>query len=394
MIDAAWVEQRLLVGEDSRVEFKSLATQDFDMDATVLAREIAGFANSGGGYLILGIEDDGAGTGAGTVPQADALMQKAVNVCRDRNLPQCGFEKLLVQNQLVLVIEIPGFGPDRPYLVGGVFYVRQGNETRQGSRDELLSIAQSFDYHFDEQPVVGASIGDLDHGAVDRLFSDAYGFDPLGNRADDERARLLKALNCLSDDEVPTVSGILMFGDDPQRWLPDARVSAVHIAGTEMTSEFADRREATGRLSEQFQAALEFLGKHIASPSHVEGWSRVEQGIPTEILREGVLNALGHRDYRMAAQTRIVVFDDRVEITNPGGLLNRLTLDSIRLGMYQRRNPRIASLLALAHSIRRENLGMGVREMLRLARERGLPEPAFSVDGGHFQLVIKGPTNA
>jgi len=114
----------------------------------------------------------------------------------------------------------------------------------------------------------------------------------------------------------------------------------------------------------------------------------VEEGIPEKVLREAVLNAVAHRDYRAASQVRIFVFDDRVEFVNPGELLNQLTLEGIQLGgISQRRNPVVAALLARAR--RRESLGMGVLEMIRLMRERKLPPPEFSVAAGHFKVVLR-----
>jgi ATP-dependent DNA helicase RecG len=121
----------------------------------------------------------------------------------------------------------------------------------------------------------------------------------------------------------------------------------------------------------------------------VEGWERRERGIPPEVLREALLNALAHRDYRMASQTRLLVYEERVEISNPGDLLNRLTLESIRLGVSQRRNVRIAALLARAHTTRRESLGIGVPAMFTLMRERGLPAPEFRIEGGHFRVTLR-----
>jgi ATP-dependent DNA helicase RecG len=90
----------------------------------------------------------------------------------------------------------------------------------------------------------------------------------------------------------------------------------------------------------------------------------------------------------MASQTRLLIYDDRVEVANPGDLLNRLTLESLRFGISQRRNPRVAALLARAHSTRREHMGVGIPEMFRLMTDRGLPEPSFRIEAGHFRLVL------
>jgi ATP-dependent DNA helicase RecG len=114
--------------------------------------------------------------------------------------------------------------------------------------------------------------------------------------------------------------------------------------------------------------------------------------VPRSALREALLNALLHRDYRMSSQVRILIFSDRTEFANPGGLLNRLTVDSIRAGMSQRRNPAICSLLNRARGA--ENIGRGIPEMIRAMKDRGLPEPEFDVQGGHFRVVLRGGRGA
>lgn len=195
-------------------------------------------------------------------------------------------------------------------------------------------------------------------------------------------------MKCLDQEGKATVAGILFFATAPQRWLPDARISAVRFRETTVSNEFLDRKELEGRLPQQIDAAAAFLTEHVRAPSRVEAWDRNELGIPALVLREALINAVTHRDYRMASQVRIFVFDDRVEILNPGDLLNRLTIDNIRLGITQRRNPLIASLLS--RMFRRENIGRGIPDMIRLMRERGLPEPEFSVEGGHFGVVLRG----
>ncbi|HMH50204.1 MAG TPA: ATP-binding protein [Candidatus Acidoferrum sp.] len=387
-MDAVRLEERLRLGEDSRVEFKSVARSQFDVDIDDLARSVAALANTGGGHVILGAENDGTPTGVGSVAQADRLMVKASQACRERLRPPiaCAFVKVVSSGVPLLVIEIPAFTPERPYLVHGKLYMRDGARTVEGSGADMRRIAQSIDYHFDEQPVRGASREDLDLTAVEEFLRSAYG---RSWDAEEAWIYLQRALGCLDEEGVPTVAGVLVFGRQPERWLPEARISAVRFPGTEASGSFIDRQEIGGRLTDQFRGTVTFLSKHLMNPSRVEGGARTEHGIPADVLREAILNALAHRDYRMASQTRIFLFDDRVEISNPGDLLNRLTIESIKAGIGQRRNPRVAALLAVAHSERRENLGLGIRLMVRLMRERGLPEPMFTVDAGHFRVVLK-----
>lgn len=381
-MDTETIERRLRAGEDSRTEFKSGRE---DLPAKTLAKEIVAFANSQGGQLFIGVEDDGSPTGVGSLREADQLMQKLSAACQTGVQPAiwCSLLKVEVGGKLLVIVDVPPFSPDRPYRADRTFYLRDGSVCREATRVELVRMLQSQDVHFDETPVDGATRDDLDLDAFDAFLREAY-----QTGAATQRAHYLRALKCVEADETPTVAGVLLFGRDPQRWLPDARVSAVRFATDRPSNDLVDRRELTGALSAQIEGVIAFLRQHVPAPSRVEGWERVEGGLPESVLREAVLNALAHRDYRAASQVRIFVHGDRVEVINAGLLLNHLTLDSIRLGgLSQRRNPVIAALLARAR--RRENLWMGVPEMNGVMRERGLPEPEFDLSGGHFRVVLR-----
>lgn len=380
------LEKRLKLGEDAVTEFKGTSRNKGQIDVRDIARAIAALANTKGGLLVLGVEDDGSVSGVGTQEQMDLLMRQVSQLCQDRLQPAlfCTLRKFELQDQRLLVVEVPAFSITRPYHVDGKYYVRDANRSRDAKREELIRLLQSADYHFDEQPIEGSRLEDLDVGAARAFLANLYDESDL----DSAWLRLLERLQCVDRGGTPTVTGMLLFGQEPQRWLGDARVSAVRYPGKEVTSEFTDRQELEGRLLDQIDATVAFLKRNVRAPSHVEGLERVEEGIPEKVLREAVLNAMAHRDYRAASQVRIFVFDDRVEIVNPGELLNQLTMDGIRLGgISQRRNPVLAGLLARAR--RRENMGMGVPEMMRLMRERKLPPPEFSLEAGHFRVVLR-----
>ncbi|WNG20786.1 hypothetical protein F0U63_43375 [Cystobacter fuscus] len=378
------LEQRLKLGEDTVTEFKSTVVNNYQVDSKDIAKAITAMANTKGGLLFLGVEDDGMVSGAGTPQQVDKLMLQVSNICQSIQPPlTCSFQKLEFQGQTLLVVEVPRFSAERPYHAAGKYYVRDANQSREARRDELRRLLESADYHFDEEPVAGSRFEDLDPEAIRVFLAILY------DEPDEASGRqLLSALQCLDATGTPTVTGMLLFGREPQRRFLDARISAVLVKGTELTSDFVDRKEITGRLFDQVDDAVTFLKKNVRSPSHVEGLERIEEGLPEKVLREAVLNAVAHRDYRAASQVRIYVFDDRVEIVNPGELLNQLTLEGIRIGgISQRRNPVLAGLLARAR--RRENLGMGVPEMIRQMKARKLPPPEFSVGNGHFRVVLR-----
>ena len=377
-MDPKGIAQRIQLGEDSRTELKSAAR---GLDGKVLARAISAFANARGGQIFVGVEDDGTVTGVGTVSEADALMLRVVQVCQSLIRPAiwCPITKAEVDGKLLLVVDVPASSPDRPYRAENVFYIRDASMTREASREELLRLLQSQNVYHDESTVDGATLEDLDPEAIDGYLRPLY--EPT---APSRREHYLRSLKCLDAGGVPTVAGLLLFGRAPQQWIPDARISAVRFDGTAISSEFADRKEISGTILQQLDLASVFL----PTPASISGFARTERGIPEAVLREALVNALAHRDYRAPSQVRLFVFADRVEIINPGILLNHLTLDAVRLGgISVRRNPVIASLLSRAR--RSESLGMGVPEMMARMREHGLPEPEIQLEGGHFRVVLR-----
>jgi ATP-dependent DNA helicase RecG len=385
-MDEATLKRRLRLGEDSRTELKSVVMRNYQVDRKVIARSIVAMANSGGGELFLGVEDDGLPTGIGTGENADALMRQVSQICHEAVQPtlSCRLLKVEADDVQVLVVEVPGHAPERPYATGGHYYVRDANRTREASRAELVRLLQSEDHHYDEQPVDDATLDDFDLERVDQALKAAY-----DATTETQRRPYLRAMKCLGPDERPTVAGVLLFAREPQRFLLDARISGARVPGTEPRLDLADLQEMNGPLSEQLEAARVFLGRHLSRSARVEGWDRVEDPVvPDGVLREAVLNAVVHRDYRTASQVRIFVYDDRVEVINPGVLLNRLDVDSLRLGgVSQKRNPVIASLMARLG--RRENLGFGIPEMFRLMRDEGRPEPEIDVGAGQFRLILR-----
>jgi ATP-dependent DNA helicase RecG len=302
-------------------------------------------------------------------------------VCQTRIRPAiwCPITKVEVDGKLLLVVDVPASSPDRPYRAEHVFYIRDASMTREATREELVRLLQSQNVYYDESTVDGAKLDDLDLDAIDSYLRTIYEPSAVARRE-----HYLRSLKCLDPGGVPTVAGLLLFGRQPQQWIPDARISAVRFDGTAVSGEFADRKEISGTLLQQLDHASTFLPK----PAAISGFERVERGIPEVVLREALVNALAHRDYRAASQVRLFVFADRVEIINPGILLNHLTLDSVRLGgISVRRNPVIASLLSRAR--RSESLGIGVPEMITRMRAAGLPEPEFNLEGGHFRVVLR-----
>lgn len=381
-MEAEEIRARLRTGEDSRTEFKSTRAP---LSQDAIAKEVSAFANAGGGDLIFGVEDDATVTGVGSVKDAEALQRTIVTTCRDAVDPPLRTHLRVVElsGHLVVVASVPGYLPGRPFRGRSKFFVRDGPRAREASKDELAALFASVSSHYDECPVDDATRADLAPELIERFLARAY-----PRRRPGSEDSYLRALKAVSRDGIPTVCGVLLFSRSPRVYLADAYVSAVRVPGTVLRASFSDRREIEGPLDEQIEASVDFLVKHTDSAAEVEGTRRSDVGIPVEAWREAIVNALCHRDYAATSQTRLYVFDDRVEIVNPGRLLNELTIDGIRLGgVSQRRNPYLSA--AVSRVGLAENIGVGVPEMFALVRDAGFPEPEIQVESGQFRLVVK-----
>ncbi len=195
----------------------------------------------------------------------------------------------------------------------------------------------------------------------------------------------LTSLNLLDGDH-PTRAAILLFGADPQRFLPAAEVKCLHLHGTNVVKPAAEYKIFKGTLFEQAAAAIDFVMSKLASRVGLReaGPSvAVDYEMPRSVIAEAIINAIAHRDYAHGAAIQVYVFADRVEVWNPGELPPSLTPESLR----QRhssvpRNPLIAEVLFLARYI--EKVGTGTLDMIAGCLRAELPEPEFFQDGDQF----------
>jgi ATP-dependent DNA helicase RecG len=395
-LTADTIARALRLGEDSRNEFKSCRGGGPHADAITAA--IVAFANSGGGRLWLGVEDDGTVSGTGGRDEADRLLQKLDNVCQNGVVPPiaCSHVKVEHDGKLLIVTDVPGYAPSRPYRTsGGRYFVRGGASRRDASPDEVRRLVLSAVVQAqvpDEMPVRGTSVADLDDTTFTAYHRLVYGTAPEVEA--EARERLLINLRILSPEGL-TLVGLLGFGRDPQRYLPWARVTAVRSPGTEVGLEMLDRKDFGGTIDAQIAEAEAFLLLHLASPVSIRGFDpERSRGVPTEhmlpleAVREAVRNAVAHRDYAIPAQINLTLYDDRLEVVSPGRLLNSVTVEVLKLGaVHLERNPLVCTVLA-KRGLMTER-GSGVLRMMQLMRQHGLPEPEIEERGPSLIVTLR-----
>ncbi len=199
----------------------------------------------------------------------------------------------------------------------------------------------------------------------------------------------MRSLNVADEVQVAN-AGILFFAKAPQKHIRQAQLSLIAFKGTDRVHIY-DRLDVRDDLLTQFNQAILFLERHLNIRSEIRRLDRHDiYEIPFEALREAVVNALMHRDYSITGtQVSIDVFDDRVEITNPGGLPKGLGQKALGGGISIRRNELIADLFSRLHKV--ERAGTGIRRMRKSLAEAGLEAPEFEINGFFRAVFHRSP---
>jgi ATP-dependent DNA helicase RecG len=225
---------------------------------------------------------------------------------------------------------------------------------------------------FEEKTVKGFTFDDISKAKI-RVFAKEAGI-RIGSIAVPDFLRSLK----VADGTRVKNAGILFFAKDVYEHLHQAQMTLLAFKGTDRFHIY-DRRDVRDDLLTQFNEAVAFLKKHLNIRSEIRGLDREDiYEIPLEVLREALVNALMHRDYSVTGtQVSVEVFDDRVEIVNPGGLPKGLSVQDLgRVSI--RRNELIADLFFRLHKV--ERIGMGIQKMKEAMIAAGLREPAFATN--------------
>jgi predicted HTH transcriptional regulator len=246
-------------------------------------------------------------------------------------------------------------------------------------REELRRTVRNESY--DEQPVPALNSEAVDFRAASELFA----------RLRKLAAGDMESLHLLTRHQrrlVPTNGGVLLFGSQREQIFPDAWIQVGRFEGTTRT-HILDTREIHDYPALAIPLAVAFVQKHAVRSFKIEGTHREEQwSIPLPAVREAITNAVTHADYSQhGAPIRVLVFDDRVEVENPGLLPFGLTVEDIQNGVSKLRNRVIGRVFKELGLI--EQWGSGIRRMIDTCRERGLPAPEFEEIGTHFRVTFR-----
>ncbi len=359
----AELHKNIQTGEDSARQFKVDVR-----NGESLAAEMVAFANSEGGVLFIGVADDGSvpGLSAQDVARINQLISNAASQWV-RSPLTVQTENLALENgRIVIVLRVPK-GADKPYFdKNGVIWLKTGSDKRRvQSKEELRRLFQMTDqFHADELPTK-AGIDKLDMLRFRDFLRDFYK-QPLPD-SPAELARLLQNMNLATDDGNLNLAGLLMFAERPEWIKPQFVIKAIRYPGNQIhSSEYVDTEDFAGPLPKIFNDAIAFVMRNLHKTQAGRGVNAPGRPeISESVFEELLVNALVHRDYLVSAPIRLFMFDNRIEIISPGHLPNNLTVEKIRTGNSNIRNPILVSYVAKG-LMPYHGLGSGIKRALTL----------------------------
>ncbi len=353
--------------ESEVVELKSKVVGD-------ICKEVIAFANTKGGILYIGIEDNGSVVG---IEDVDQVILQLNNMIRDSIKPDVTmfvhYETLFVERKHIIAVTVQK-GTDRPYYLGskglkpsGV-YVRNGTSTDPATDTAIRRMIKETDG--DSFETMRSLEQNLTFQVAEVQFSKRnVPFD----------STKMQTLGMVSQDGIYSNVALLLSDQCSHT------IKAATFTGTDKTT-FQDRREFGGSLFQQMEEMYAYLDMRNQTKATFEGLYRIDtRDYPEEALREALLNSLVHRDYSFSASTLISVYDDRIEFVSVGGLPIGIALEDIMLGLSICRNPKLAAIFYRLELI--EAYGTGMPKIVKAYAGIGM-KPKIEVTNNAFKITL------
>ncbi len=375
--------------------------ESFRGDAPTSVREaVCAFANDlpdhrRSGVVFIGARDNGTPSGT---PITDELLRQLADVKTDGNIvppPTMLVEKRALRGAEIAVITVfPSDSP--PVRCRGRVHIRigprRGIATVQDERI-LNEKRRHRDRPFDLNQLPSAAIADIDRRRFEEEYLPAaFALDVLeaNNRTYEQRLAATKML-WTADDPVPTVLGMLVLGTRTRDYLPGAYIQFLRVAGTELGDPIADEQVIDGPLAELLRRVDEKMEAHNRTAVDLTSGSQERRTslYPMPALQQIVRNAVMHRSYEATnAPVRLTWYDDRLEISNPGGPYGSVIQENFgRPGITDYRNPNLAEAMRVQGFVQR--FGVGIATARKVLAANGSPAPEFIISATHVAVILR-----
>lgn len=378
MLTANDIKKLVQSGEGFNVDFK----RNVPSKVRDIAEEVCSFANSAGGYVLIGVDNSNQIVGV----EIDNNKRSAIQDTIGEISPMLHYNmyRVEVDEKNVWVIDVPS-GKNKPYFFSGSTYIREGaNCQKLTNVDEIRDAFQRNDrIYFDAIPLPKV---DLTKELDENNFREFRYAASLDMSVCDEQ--ILENLQVYDENDNVKSGGVLFFAKHPENIYFHAVIRCILFKGTDKVY-ILDDKTFGGPLLQQYNKAIEWLKGKLQVAYEIEGTGPRKEiwEIPLSVFKESIINALSHRDYyEQGASIMIEMYDDRIEITNPGTLLPVVAKNFGRKSLS--RNPLIFGLFTRSHLV--EHVGSGIPRMKKEMLDAGLPEPIFETEG-MFTVIFKRP---
>lgn len=379
MLSAEEIKKMVKDGESYHADFK----RSVPPKVRELSEEVCGFANASGGYVLIGVDNDNQLVGAEINNSKRSAIQDSIGEISPKPLYE--LYVVDVDGKLVWVIDVPP-SKNKPHFVAGAAYIREGASCQKlTSAEEIRALFQQNNkVYFDAMPEPKIDLAtelDIDN------FLEFRNESGISNNVNNEQ--ILENLQIYDEDGCVKRGGVLFFAKEPERYFFQSVIRCVLFKGNEKIY-ILDDKTFGGPLPQQYKKAIEWLkGKlQVAYEITGEGPRKEIWEVPLSVFKESIINALSHRDYyEQGATITIEMFDDKIEISNPGELLPIVAQNFGHKSIS--RNPLIFGLFNRMHLV--EHIGSGIPRMRKDMLDAGLPEPDFDTSG-MFTVTFRRPS--
>ncbi|MBI4974964.1 MAG: putative DNA binding domain-containing protein [Candidatus Omnitrophica bacterium] len=374
--------------ESTTIEWKPSLSQ-----INEIIESIAGFSNTDGGRIFIGISKHGDAIGISIGKDTiEKLANRIAQHTEPRIHPHITVTK--TDGKEIIIINVKE-SHDKLALANGRPYVRVGKSTRQMSKDEYehrILEKHKDKLQFDTQVCKGAKLKDIDNNKVRWFLDKAKEEKRLVVPARTTVKDVLARLNLIKNGQLINAA-ILFFGREPQKFFVQAKIRVARFKGTE-GNDYLDMKVLEGTIPELREKALSFIAEHTKHAVFFDANQRFDKWeYPFRALEEIFNNALAHRDYWSSADIHLSIYDDRIEVWNPGELPKPLTPAMLkRKHLSIPRNRFLAERLYYIKYI--EHWGKGTNRIVEAMREEKLSDPIFEELSGGLNVTLMGPGKA
>jgi len=374
------IKELLLQDEGKTLEFKQSGKSVLNIIKTVIA-----FTNTAGGTIVIGVEDKTkAVLGVDRVLDEEERLSSAIaDSIEPLLIPD--IEIFTYEGKELIIINVPYLPGPYYHKKGGIekgTFIRLGSTNRLADPESIASLQRvAKQISFDEMPCVGATTDDLNHKHIKETLKNTFKninikyYESLGLVAQHRKKK------------YATYGGILLYGIDRFKWLPDSEIQCVCFSGVER-KDIIDQKIIKLNLIDAVDEVITFVRRHTNVGVKIGAVRRVDiPQFPDEAIRESIINAIMHADYSMQGTSiQISVYSDRVEVRNPGGLTYGQTLAAALSGISKLRNPMIARIFRELHLI--EKLGTGLTRIINTYKSTYAKPPTFEEIDHYFKVTL------